>query len=68
MTFDEAKNKALNPEAFSPGDRWMVKSNTTHRPVEGAWSETAALKAADILNEYEKRNGRPAVYVVEALE
>lgn len=68
MTFNEAKKQALNPQAFLPGETWMVKDSATNRPIEGARSEAAALKAASVLNEHETRNGRPAVYVAEGLE
>lgn len=68
MTFNEAKKQALEPQAFSVGETWMVKNSATNRPTEGAGSEAAALKAAAVLNDHETRNGRPAVYVAEALE
>lgn len=68
MTFSQAKAKARNPGAFTTGDKWMVKNSVSGQPVEGAFSEAKAIRAAAVCNEQEQRNGRPAVYTVEALD
>jgi hypothetical protein len=68
MNYAEAKAKSRTPEAFTPGDRWMVKNSQTGEPLESAHTEARAQTAADICNEHEEKNNRPRVYVVEMLE
>lgn len=68
MTFNEARQKAKNPEAFAFGDKWMVKNSVTGQPIEGAKTESNAPHAVQNLNEHEQRNGRTAVFAAEALE
>jgi hypothetical protein len=65
MTFSEARAASRNPGAFVSGEGWMVRNSATGEPIQSDHSQNKAERSANILNEHEKRNNRPAVYVAE---
>jgi hypothetical protein len=67
MTFEEARKLSGFPEAFTPGDTWVIMNAATGKPVEGAQSQFRAHHAAANLNEHEVRCEREAVYEAQEL-
>jgi len=68
MKFNEAKAKTNFPKAFHHLDKWFVKNSKTGLPLESAFTEIDAQRAAEIVNTHEVSNNREPVYVVEMFD
>ena len=64
MTLQEARQRARNPGAFSPGDCWLIVS-ATGEPLESHRLQGTAEHFCDVVNQHERKCGRDAGYRVE---